>query len=71
VREGGRVYAWRVRDGALRKTALSLGEPDPRYGRFLVLAGLAEGDIVIRRPGAGLTEGRKVRMAAPVLVSHL
>ncbi len=66
VREDGRVYAWRVQDGALRKAVVTLGKFDARYGRYLVSAGLAEGDTVIRRPGAGLSEGRKVRMAAPV-----
>ena len=66
VREGERVYAWRVQDGALHKSLLALGELDARYGRYLVRAGLAEGDTVIRRPGAGLSEGRKVRLAAPI-----
>jgi RND family efflux transporter MFP subunit len=66
VHEDGRVYAWRVRDGVLRKSALTLGVLDERHGRYPVRAGLDAGDTVIRRPGAGLAEGRKVRMAAPL-----
>lgn len=66
VHEGTRAYAWRVHDGALHKTLLALGEFDARYGRYAVRAGLAAGDTVIRRPGTGLAEGRKVRTPAPL-----
>ncbi len=64
VHEGGQDYAWCVRDAVLHRVALQLGEPDPRNGHVAVRAGLAEGDTIIRRPGAGLREGQKVVVTA-------
>jgi RND family efflux transporter MFP subunit len=65
VREGDKASAWRVRDGKLQKASLSLEGRDPRTGEFILKEGLAEGDQVIRHPGALLKDGQVVQAAAP------
>lgn len=66
VRDGDKVYAWRIKGNALQKVALSLGERDPRRGNVVVTSGLASGDAVLRSPGMTLKDGQKVeRKATP------
>jgi RND family efflux transporter MFP subunit len=60
AREGDSAYVWRVKGDALNKVKVKLGERDQRSGDFVVLAGLAEGDQVLRRPNANLIDGQKV-----------
>jgi membrane fusion protein (multidrug efflux system) len=64
VRDGDKVSAYRVKDGKLQKVALAVGERDPRTGDYVVNAGLAEGDQVIRYPTTALKEGQGVQAAA-------
>lgn len=64
MRAGDKAFAWRVKDGALAKTSLVIGERDPRRGDFVVLSGLSEGDQVIRNPLSTLKDGQKVVAAA-------
>ena len=64
VREGDGAWAWRIKDGALEKAALTLGERDARRGQYVVRQGLAEGDLVLRNPQPSLKAGRKVDQAA-------
>jgi membrane fusion protein, multidrug efflux system len=64
VRDGDKVSAWRVKDAKLQKVTLALGERDPRTGDFVLKGGLAEGDQVIRHPGALLKDGQPVQAAA-------
>ena len=63
VREGDKAFAWRVKDGKLQKTALELGERDPRTGDFVLKGGLADGDAVIRHPSALLKDGQAAQAA--------
>lgn len=65
VRAGDSASAWRVKDGKLRKVAIALGERDPRTGDFVIKAGLADGDLVIRHPGTLLKDGQLVQASAP------
>jgi membrane fusion protein, multidrug efflux system len=65
VRDGDKASAWRVKDGKLQKVTLALGERDPRSGDFVLKGGLAEGDQVIRHPGALLKDGQLVQAAVP------
>jgi membrane fusion protein (multidrug efflux system) len=65
VQAGDKAYAWRVKDGALHKVALTLGARDPRSGQWQVRSGLAAGDLVLRSPGGGFKDGQKVELAAP------
>ena len=65
VRDGDKTSAWRVRDGKLQKVTLALGERDPRSGDYLLKGGLAEGDRVIRHPGALLKDGQLVQSSTP------
>lgn len=60
AREGDQAYAWRVADGNLHKVALTLGERDPRRGDWKVLAGVADGDRLLRYPIGTLADGQRV-----------
>lgn len=62
-REGGAAYVWRVKDKALEKVAVQLGERDARTGEYPVKGGLAEGDRILRNPTAALVAGQKVEFA--------
>lgn len=61
VREGDKASAWRLKDNKLQKVGVSLGERDPRSGDFVLKTGLAEGDQVLRHPGATLKDGQTVQ----------
>jgi RND family efflux transporter MFP subunit len=58
VRDGDDAFAWQVKDGALRKARLTLGERDRRSGDTTVLGGLAAGDMVLRYPHGNLHDGQ-------------
>lgn len=64
AREGDNTFVWRVKGDTLSKVKVTLGERDARSGDFVVLAGLSEGDQVLRRPNANLSEGQKVERRA-------
>jgi len=64
VREGDHAFAWRLRDGALQKVSLTVGERDARNGEFVLKSGLAEGDVLLRYPTSVLHDGQPVEMAA-------
>lgn len=66
VREGDHAYAWAVREGALAKVELTVGERDERSGHLLVTKGLGAGDTVLRYPTGALKPGQAVRLAPPV-----
>ena len=61
VRDGDKTSAWRVKENKLQKVNIVLGERDMRTGEFVLKAGLAEGDRVIRHPGAMLKDGQLVQ----------
>jgi RND family efflux transporter MFP subunit len=64
VREGDNSYAWVVKEGKLRKVALTLGERDARTGAYAIKSGLAEGDQVLRFPNVSLKENQVVNFDA-------
>jgi membrane fusion protein (multidrug efflux system) len=64
VREGDATYAWAVKDGAIHKVSISLGERDIRTGEFLILSGISEGDLLLRHPNTTLHNGQAVEMAS-------
>jgi multidrug efflux pump subunit AcrA (membrane-fusion protein) len=64
AREGDKVFAWRLQGGAVQKVSLTLGERDPRRGDFVVLAGVKEGEQLIRNPTSALKEGQKAEIRA-------
>ncbi|MCH8619262.1 efflux RND transporter periplasmic adaptor subunit [Undibacterium sp. TS12] len=66
LRDGDKAYAWRVKDGILKKVSLLIGERDPRRGDFEVRSGLVNGDKVVRNPTSTLVDGQKVQMIASV-----
>jgi len=65
VRAGDVTHVWRVKDQALQKVAVQLGERDARRGDYPVISGLSAGDRVLRAPGSTLVDGQKVEFAAP------
>lgn len=70
VRQGDSTFAWKVKDNkALAKTTLNLGARDARTGNWQVLAGLAEGDKVMRAPSSAFRDGQPVQMAAQKTVA--
>jgi RND family efflux transporter MFP subunit len=69
VREGDTASAFRVSGNKLQKVALAIGERDTRSGDYVVKAGLAEGDQVLRYPSALLKDNQPVQAAAPAKAS--
>ena len=65
-RDGDKSYAWRVVANKLQKVSLTLGERDPRRGDYVVRAGLAEGDQVIRTPQSTFKDGQLTVSAKPL-----
>ncbi len=70
VRDGDKASTWRVKDGKLQKVEVGLGNRDPRSGDFVVKAGLAEGDQVIRYPSATLKDGQVVQASVSPRTSN-
>jgi membrane fusion protein (multidrug efflux system) len=66
TKDGDRAYVWRIKDGTLRKTPVTLGERDARRGEVVVAAGLAAGDQVLRSPGSALADGQRAELVRPV-----
>ncbi len=62
IRDGDKAYAWRVKDGLLKKVSLVIGDRDPRRGDFAVESGLLNGDKVIANPMSTLKDGQKIQM---------
>jgi membrane fusion protein, multidrug efflux system len=65
VRQGDQAYAWRLQAGTVRKAAITLGERDARGGEWLVRAGLADGDRLLRHPIGTLRDGQPWTAASP------
>lgn len=63
VRDGDRTWAWKVAGPKLQKTALALGERDPRRGDYVVRSGVADGDRLLRHPIGTLRDGQAVQEA--------
>jgi len=65
MRDGDKSLAWKVAGNKLQKVTLAIAEKDQRTGDYVLKAGLAEGDQVIRYPSAMLKEGQTVQAAGP------
>jgi RND family efflux transporter MFP subunit len=65
VRDGDTASAWRLKDNKLQKVTLAISERDLRTGDYVLKAGLAEGDQVIRHPTTLLKDNQPVQAAAP------
>ena len=63
ARDGDNAFAWKVQAGKLQKTALKLGDRDPRRGEYEVLSGLAAGDQVLRYPTTTLHDGQSAQQS--------
>jgi membrane fusion protein, multidrug efflux system len=63
TREGDNAFAWRLQGSSLKKVPVKLGERDQRSGDTVILAGLAEGDQLLRKPNATLVDGQHVERA--------
>jgi RND family efflux transporter MFP subunit len=65
VRDGEKASAFRVKENKLQKVPLTLADRDARTGDYVVKAGLAEGDQVIRHPSTLLKDNQPVQAAGP------
>ena len=70
VRNGEQALVWRVQGERLARVPVKLGERDERSGDYPVLAGLAEGDRILRNPGANLADGQKLEFAAAAVAGE-
>jgi RND family efflux transporter MFP subunit len=59
----GSARVWRVKDGRIAQVTVQLGERDARTGEFEIKGGLADGDLILRNPGATLVDGQRVEFA--------
>lgn len=66
VRDNGGAVVWRVKDGRLARVPVQLGERDARTGEFELKGGLADGDQILRNPGANLVDGQRVELPKAV-----
>ena len=64
VRDGDQASIWRMKDRKLQKTAVVVGERDPRSGDFALTSGLSDGDTVIRYPSTTLKDGQNVELSS-------
>ena len=64
VRSGDKALVWRAKDNALNQVDVALGERDPRTGDFEVRSGLADGDIILRRPSSSFKNGQSVELVS-------
>jgi membrane fusion protein, multidrug efflux system len=62
VQQGDHTYAWRVQNGQLKKVEIKIGARDVKTGDYAIVAGLGQGDTVIRHPRGGLVDGASVEM---------
>ncbi|MYM41064.1 efflux RND transporter periplasmic adaptor subunit [Duganella qianjiadongensis] len=69
VQTGDTAYVWRVKGGVLSKVNLTVGARDERSGRWQVLSGLNNGDMVVRVPASGFKEGQNVELSTPKAVA--
>lgn len=60
----GSTVVWRLDGQRIVRTPVSLGERDARTGLLPVLAGLSEGQRVLRNPGSALVDGQAVELRA-------
>lgn len=63
VRNGDNAFAWRIKDGKLAKSALTIGDKDTRRGEYPVRSGLNAGDKVVRNPISTLKDGQAVEIS--------
>lgn len=62
VREGDNTFAWKLDKDVLRKTRISLGAQDPRFGTYQVKSGLAVGEQVLSHPKGAIRDGIAVTL---------
>ena len=65
AKEGDHAYVWRVKDGKLHKTGVTLGERDARRGDVVIASGIGVGDLVLRSPGSTLADGQRAELQKP------
>jgi membrane fusion protein, multidrug efflux system len=71
VREGDKTFAWVVKTSKVAKLPIEVGERDPRSGEYEVKRGLADGDQVLRYPGATLKDGQAVQASQASQLSQV
>lgn len=64
VREGDNTFAWKLDKDVLRKTRISLGAQDARFGTYQVKSGLVVGEQVLGHPKGAIRDGIAVNLQA-------
>lgn len=62
VREGDNTFTWKLENGVLHKTRISLGMQDPRFGTYQVKSGINVGEQVLHHPKGAIREGIAVTL---------
>jgi RND family efflux transporter MFP subunit len=69
IKQGDDTYAWKIKNKALTKVTLGIGQRDARSGNWAVQTGLAVGDQVLRAPSSGFRDGQKIELQTPKAVA--
>lgn len=64
VRSAEGTVVWRLDGDRIARVAVTLGERDARSGLLPVLAGLGEGQRILRNPGSALVDGQRAELRA-------
>lgn len=64
IREGDNSFVWLISNNKLSKTPVTLGARDPRFGTYQIIAGVKEGDAILRHPVGGVKDGVSVTITA-------
>jgi RND family efflux transporter MFP subunit len=63
VRAGEQASVWKLDGNKVARVDVRVGDRDARTGEFPVLAGVAAGERILRRPGSTLVDGQTVEFA--------
>jgi RND family efflux transporter MFP subunit len=69
IKQGDSTYAWKIKNNALSRVELGIGQRDVRSGNWAVQTGLAVGDQVLRAPSSGFRDGQKIELQTPKAVA--
>jgi len=62
IQQGDHAYIWRVQQGRLNKVEIQLGARDIQSGDYAIVAGLKDGDTILRHPRGILVDGASVSL---------
>jgi RND family efflux transporter MFP subunit len=66
VQEGDHHFVWQLNGDTLQKTAVTIGDRDPRWGTVQLLSGVSAGAEILRHPQGTISNGVKVLLPQTV-----